>query len=150
MGKEEKMLTELLEKVSSLEDKLTNMEFLMVQGMGSGGSAPTISAMPASSGVQSKAVEVDLAPIEGRLQVLENNITALTSKIDTLAEITNSIKTEKTEKADDLITQATTLLEKGLQLTELETTLLELKDRMEEITVQLEVLNVGTAENSSS
>ena len=38
MGKEEKMLSELLEKVSALEDKITNMEFLMVQGMGAGGS----------------------------------------------------------------------------------------------------------------
>jgi hypothetical protein len=148
MVKDEKILTDLLEKVSNLEDKLTNMEFLLVQGMGTGGSTPVVTTV-SSSGSPSGPVKVDLAPIEGRLATLETNFADLAKKIILLTEITSKIKTERTEKADELITQATTLLEKGLQLTELETTLIELKDRMEEIVIQLEVSNVGTNEETS-
>ncbi|WP_455140049.1 hypothetical protein [Candidatus Hodarchaeum mangrovi] len=148
MGKDEKVLTEILEKISSLEDKLTNMEFLLVQGMGSGGSLPK----PISSSAPNVAVgpvEVDFAPIEGRLGIMEKNISELTLKVNTLSEITSNIRSEKAEKADELIAQATTLLEKGLQLTELETTLLELKDKLEEIVIQLEVSNVGSTDDIS-
>jgi hypothetical protein len=61
--------------------------------------------------------------------------------------LVSTLNSEKSQKADELITQATTLLEKGLQLTELETTMLELKDRLDEITIQLEVVNAGTPKN---
>ena len=151
MGKEEKMLTELLEKVSALEDKLTNMEFLLVQGMGTGGGAipspgPTTITTQAPAG----AVKVDLAPIENRITLLEENVKGVTNQISSLTEITKGIKSEKSLKADELITQATTLLEKGLQLTELETTMLEVKDRLEEIIIQLEVANVGAVSEEKS
>jgi hypothetical protein len=65
--------------------------------------------------------------------------------VNNLTELTSTMKTEKTQKADELITQATSLLEKGLQLTELETTMLELKDSIQEIVIQLEVANVGSS-----
>ncbi|MFX0122658.1 MAG: hypothetical protein ACFFAE_03415 [Candidatus Hodarchaeota archaeon] len=145
MGKEEKMLTELLEKVSALEDKLTNMEFLMVQGMGTGGSVPRSPTLTSVSAPQAGPVEVDLAPLEKRISEIENSITEIVNKINNLAELTSTMKTERTQKADELITQATSLLEKGLQLTELETTMLELKDRIQEIVIQLEVANVGSS-----
>ena len=69
---------------------------------------------------------------------------------DTVPWVAYIIKSEKTQKADELIAQATTLLEKGLQLTELETTMLELKDRLEEIIVQFEVANVGSSSEDVS
>ena len=77
MGKEEKMLTELLEKVSSLEDKLTNMEFLMVQGMGTGGPAPKSPIMTSPSAPRTGPVEVDLAPLENRISTIEESISEL-------------------------------------------------------------------------
>ena len=142
---EEKMLEELLAKVEALEDKITNMEFLMVQGMGTGGSMPSSLSPTYTSSIPSGSVEVDLTPLENRISQLEVNISNIMNSIKTLSDLTSKIKTERTQKADELITQATTLLEKGLQLTELETTMLELKDRIEEIIVQLEVSNVGTS-----
>ena len=145
MGKEEKMLTELLEKVSTLEDKLTNMEFLMVQGMGTGGATPKSPTLSSVSTPQAGPVEVNLAPLEKRITEIENNVSDIMNKINNLTELTSTMKTEKTQKADELITQATSLLEKGLQLTELETTMLELKDRIQEIVIQLEVANVGSS-----
>jgi hypothetical protein len=151
MGKEEKMLIELLEKVSTLEDKLTNMEFLFVQGMGGGGITPT--KMPTSSpasALQAGPIEVDLAPLENRIAQIEMHISNITNQINSLAELTSNLASEKAQKADELITQATSLLEKGLQLTELETTMLEFKDRIEEIIIQLEVVNVGTSSDDTS
>lgn len=145
MGKEEKMLTELLEKVSALEDKLTNMEFLMVQGMGgSGGAVPTSISPTSAPSMQAGSVKVDLAPLENRMSQLEASISNIMNSINSLSDLTSKLETEKTKKADELISQSTSLLEKGLALTELETTMLELKDRVEEIIIQLEVSNVGT------
>lgn len=145
MGKEEKMLSELLEKVSALEDKLTNMEFLMVQGMGSGGPTPKTPSFSSASAPITGPVEVDLAPLEKKISEIEGNVTEMMNKLNNLADLTSALKTEKTQKADELISQATSLLEKGLQLTELETTMLELKDRIQEIVIQLEVSNVGSS-----
>ncbi|NHJ00494.1 MAG: hypothetical protein EAX86_00050 [Candidatus Heimdallarchaeota archaeon] len=151
MGKEEKMLTELLEKISTLEDKITNMEFLLVQGMGTGGgSLPTPSPSVNTGQIPAGAVKVDLAPIENRITLIEENVKVITNQLTSLTEVTKGMQTEKTQKADELITQATTLLERGLQLTELETTMLEVKDRLEEIIVQLEVANVGVVSEEKS
>ncbi|UCE13149.1 MAG: hypothetical protein JSV04_13285 [Candidatus Heimdallarchaeota archaeon] len=150
MGKEEKMLMELIEKVSALEDKLTNMEFLLVQGMGSGGSVPITPAISSATAPKTGPVEVDLAPLETRISTIEDSVSDLMKKLNSLAELTSGLKSEKTQKADELIAQATTLLERGLQLTELETTMLELKDRLEEIIVQFEVANVGSSSDEVS
>lgn len=144
MGKEEKMLSELLEKVSALEDKITNMEFLMVQGMGAGGSTLKSPSGTSPSAPKAGSVEVDLTPLENKISEIEKSVSEMMNKIGNLAELTSTLKTEKTQKADELITQATSLLEKGLQLTELETTMLELNDRIQEIIIQLEVANVSS------
>ena len=144
VGKEEKILTELLEKVSALEDKLTNMEFLFVQSMGTGGGTPkpvtpSGNIQPATAG----PVEVDLTPLENKISEIEKTVSNINNHFKPINELIATLNSEKSRKADELISQATTLLEQGLQLTELETTMLELKDRLEEITVQLEVANTG-------
>ena len=79
MGKEEKMLSELLEKVSSLEDKLTNMEFLMVQGMGTGGTTPKIPSGASPSAPMAGSVEVDLTPLENRISEIDRKVIDLLS-----------------------------------------------------------------------
>ncbi len=148
MGKEEKMLVEVLEKISALEDKLTNMEFLFVQSMGTGGAAPvstaSIGGLPTAV---TGPVQVDLGPLEKKIVEVEKAITEINGKFAPINELVSTLSSEKSQKADELITQATTLLEKGLQLTELETTMLELKDRLDEITIQLEVANAGAPKN---
>ncbi|MFW9779128.1 MAG: hypothetical protein ACFFE8_09770 [Candidatus Heimdallarchaeota archaeon] len=149
MGKEEKMLEELLTKVSLLEDKIQNMEFLLVQGMGAGTMDPSKLSSITGSPV-SAPVEVDLAPLEGRISQIEILVNQIVTKVDKLSELTAQLSSGKAQKADELIGQATSLLEKGLQLTELETTLLEFKDRVEEVIIQLEVSNIGASEAEDS
>lgn len=150
MGKEEKLLNELLEKVSALGDKLTNMEFLFVQSMGTGGTPKTPTASGAPLHAATGSVNVDLTPLENKITEIERSITDLNNKFGPINELVVTLNSEKSRKADELITQATTLLEQGLQLTELETTLLELKDRLDEITIQLEVANAHTPSNETS
>ncbi len=144
VGKEEKLLIELLEKVSALEDKLTNMEFLFVQSMGTGGASipatPSGTVKTATSG----PVQVDLTPLENKITGMEKAVSSINNNFAPINELITTLNSEKSRKADELITQATTLLEQGLQLTELETTMLELKDRLDEIIIQLEVANTGT------
>ena len=144
LGKEEKLLIELLEKVSGLEDKLTNMEFLFVQSMGAGGASVPIPQSGATPAAVPSSVEVDLTPLHTKLTEVEKSIQNINTKFAPINELVSTLNSEKSRKADELITQATTLLEQGLQLTELETTLLELKDRLDEITIQLEVANASS------
>ena len=143
VGKEEKLLVDLLEKVSALEDKLTNIEFLFVQSMGAGG-AP-IQAIPSGTAKTTAPgpVEVDLAPLEKKITEIEQTVSGINNNFAPINKLIATLNSEKSRKADELITQATTLLEQGLQLTELETTMLELKDRLDEISIQLEVANTG-------
>jgi len=144
VGKEEKLLVELLEKVSALEDKLTNMEFLFVQSMGAGGTPiPALSSGAVKTAI-SGPVEVDLAPLEKKIAEIEKAVLGINNNFTPINDLITTLTSEKSRKADELITQATTLLEQGLQLTELETTMLELKDRLDEISIQLEVANTGT------
>ena len=49
----------------------------------------------------------------------------------------NKLVEGKIKQSEEVMNKATLLLEKGLQMTELETTLLEIKDLLEQITIQL-------------
>ena len=119
VGKEEKLLNELLEKVSALEDKLTNMEFLFVQSMGTGGGA-SIPVAPSGNIQAAPAgpVEVDLTPLENKITQIEKTVSSLNDHFKPINELIATLNSEKSRKADELISQATTLLEQGLQLTE--------------------------------
>ncbi len=144
LGKEEKMLVEVLEKIAALEDKLTNMEFLFVQSMGAGTTPTPVTQAGSHPTTTPSPVQVDLAPLEKKISEMEKSIAEINEKFSPINELVSTLSSEKSQKADELISQATTLLEKGLQLTELETTMLELKDRLDEITIQLEVANAST------
>ncbi|MFQ5978195.1 MAG: hypothetical protein ACE5OZ_08705 [Candidatus Heimdallarchaeota archaeon] len=126
---------EILEKLTILEDKVSNIEFLVVQMMGGGGPAPTPSpSSPAAA--PSGSVSVDLTPISQTLERLEAGVA---SKPDLAALRTDfqQLTSGKIAQAEEVINKVTMLLEKGLQMTELETTLLEIRDRLEELIIQL-------------
>ena len=125
---------EILDKITALEDKIANIEFLVVQMMGGGGPAtpPTATSAPAPTG----AVKVDLTPVNAALERIES---ILPSKVDiqNVQSEFNKLVEGKIKQSEEVMNKATLLLEKGLQMTELETTLLEIKDLLEQITIQL-------------
>jgi hypothetical protein len=126
---------EILDKITGLEDKISNIEFLVVQMMGGGGPVPTPSASVSPS-APAGPVSVDLAPINEALERIEE-VVASKSDFAALRTDFQQLTSGKVAQAEDIINKVTILLEKGLQMTELETTLLEIKDRLEELIIQL-------------
>ncbi|MFW9917509.1 MAG: hypothetical protein ACFFGZ_18055 [Candidatus Thorarchaeota archaeon] len=135
---------EILDKITGLEDKISNIEFLVVQMMGGGGPVPTPSASVSSS-APAGPVSVDLAPINQALERIEE-VVASKSDFAALRTDFQQLTSGKVAQAEDVINKVTILLEKGLQMTELETTLLEIKDRLEELIIQLSAVEQQTSE----
>lgn len=135
---------EILDKITSLEDKISNIEFLVVQMMGGGGPVPSPSAS-ASMSAPAGPVSVDLAPINQALERIEE-VVASKSDFASLRTDFQQLSSGKVAQAEDVINKVTILLEKGLQMTELETTLLEIKDRLEELIIQLSAVEQQTPE----
>ncbi|MHA2270430.1 MAG: hypothetical protein ACXACI_01120 [Candidatus Hodarchaeales archaeon] len=135
---------EILDKITGLEDKISNIEFLVVQMMGGGGPVPTPSAS-ASTSVPAGPVSVDLAPINQALERIEE-VVASKSDFAALRTDFQQLSSGKVAQAEDVINKVTILLEKGLQMTELETTLLEIKDRLEELIIQLSAVEQQASE----
>ncbi len=135
---------EILDKITGLEDKISNIEFLVVQMMGGGGPVPTPSAS-ASTSVPAGPVSVDLAPINQALERIEE-VAASKSDFAALRTDFQQLSSGKVAQAEDVINKVTILLEKGLQMTELETTLLEIKDRLEELIIQLSAVEQQASE----
>ncbi len=134
---------EILEKITALEDKIANIEFLVVQMMGGGGSPPPTASTsaPAPTG----SVSVDLTPVNAALERIESILPTKSDILNMQSEF-NKIVEGKIKQSEEVMNKATLLLEKGLQMTELETTLLEIKDRLEEVTIQLSAVEQQTIE----
>ncbi|MFQ5976303.1 MAG: hypothetical protein ACE5J5_08320 [Candidatus Hydrothermarchaeales archaeon] len=141
MGKTEDMLEDLTEKIDAMADRVANMEFSLIQALGSGGmpSGSPDAGGPAPMG----PVNVDLAPLEAKLGEIASQVTSSVD-MERLYQEMRALSTGKVEQAENLISRTTMLLEKGLQLTEMETTLLEIKDRLQEVVIQLQALVVST------
>ncbi len=141
MGKTEDMLEDLTEKIDAMTDRVANMEFSLIQALGSGGmpSGSPDGGAPAPMG----PVNVDLGPLEAKLGEIASQVTSSVD-MERLYQELKALSTGKVEQAENLISRTTMLLEKGLQLTEMETTLLEIKDRLQDVVIQLQALVVTT------
>ena len=135
---------DILEKLTNLEDKISNIEFLVVQMMGGGG--PTVAASaPKAGSTPSGPVSVDLGPLSQALERIEG-VVASKSDLATLRNDFQQLTSGKVAQAEEVINKVTLLLEKGLQMTELETTLLEIKDRLEELIIQFSAVEQQTSQ----
>ncbi len=137
MGKEEiQKLDEIVDLLGNLQNQVN---FLQVQvSSGSGGSQ--------SSGGRSNSI----TPSGGssidpkQLKNLENGIGELlevanrnTEALYALREEFSQLISGKIEDADQRLSQVTSLLQQGLQFTEMGTHLTEIKDRLEEVITEL-------------
>ncbi len=157
MGKQEDLLKQILEKVTNLDERISSIEFTLIQGIGSGTGLPGASgttATPSSSAVaELDALNQKIDQLLLEMKTISNAITKKmdvtgggvggtpldSSLINTVKEALSEVNTklDRIGDADAKLTTATTLLEKGLQLTELEGILLEIRDRLEEIVFEL-------------
>ncbi|MHA2365475.1 MAG: hypothetical protein ACXAC7_16075 [Candidatus Hodarchaeales archaeon] len=135
MGKDE------LQKLNEISDLLTNMQsqinFLQVQVASGGGRSSGGSTSPASKvgggTIDPKQLQALEQRLEELLEVSARNTEALYSLRDELTRLVSG----KIEAADERMNQVTRLLEQGLQFTEMGTHLTEVKDRLEEVIVEL-------------
>ncbi|HKZ42412.1 MAG TPA: hypothetical protein VJ044_15730 [Candidatus Hodarchaeales archaeon] len=133
MGKEEiTLLNEITEKLSAIQNQLN---FMQVQlGSSKGGSSPS-SDRPDLG--KSSSDSKQLQNLDKKFEEILEQTTKNSESISSISEQVNKLTSEKVVQADERMQQVTSLLEKGLALTEMGATLVEIKDRMEEVLVEL-------------
>ncbi|MHA2297135.1 MAG: hypothetical protein ACXAEU_11695 [Candidatus Hodarchaeales archaeon] len=140
MGKIDKQVEEMHSMMKKMQDDIAQLSFNMIQlmqgGAVSSGSSSGSSRRKEVMSAEPATVDIDLKPLEGKLDELMERA----ANNDALIEIRDEMKRltgGKVEKAEEMINNVSNLLEKGLQLTELGTVLDEIRDKLEELIVEL-------------
>lgn len=140
MVKTEDILKDILNRITTMEDQLNSLNFTVVQMFGNGSLPEQKPGKPSTAATgSSQQVEVDLKPLENRLDIISSKISASGSdeRLDTIEQNLSSLTSGKVAKAEELINRASILLEQGLKLTELETAMLEIKNQLEQLLVEM-------------
>jgi hypothetical protein len=130
MGKLEDDVKSLKDEMDEIKRLVNQVSFNVVRIMGTLDKGVAPAADGDSEGVVS-SVSVDLGPLEDRIERIEqemstkSDLTSLNSKVEELVS-------ERIKKADDMQERASNLLDKGMELVELEATLAEIKSLLEE------------------
>lgn len=130
MGKLEEDIKSLKETVEELKKSINQIAFNVIRLMGTlEKGIKTPGTTVSDEGISS--VSVDLGPIEERIEKLDKS---MVTKED-VEQITVNLKklsSDKIVKAEAMQERASNLLEKGMELVELEATLAEVKSLLEE------------------
>ena len=130
MGKLEDDVKSLKDEVDEIKRLVNQVSFNVVRVMGTleKGVAPAVNGD--SEGVVG-SVSVDLGPLEDRIERIEQEMSTK-SDLTTLNEKVEELVSERIKKADEMQERASNLLDKGMELVELEATLAEIKSLLEE------------------
>ncbi|MHA1954185.1 MAG: hypothetical protein ACW96U_09605 [Candidatus Heimdallarchaeaceae archaeon] len=130
MGKLEDDIKSLKDEVDEIKRLVNQVSFNVVRIMGTldKGVTPTVNGD--SEGVVG-SVSVDLGPLEDRIERIEQKM-GTKSDLTTLNEKVEELVSERIKKADEMQERASNLLDKGMELVELEATLAEIKSLLEE------------------
>ncbi len=130
MGKLEDDIKSLKDEVAEIKRLVNQVSFNVVRVMGTleKGVVPTVNGD--SEGVVG-SVSVDLGPLEDRIERIEQEMSTK-SDLTTLNEKVEELVSERIKKADEMQERASNLLDKGMELVELEATLAEIKSLLEE------------------
>ena len=136
MGKEEmQKLSEVTEILKNLQSQIN---FLQVQLGSGGGVAPAAQQSRSPSGGTASLDPKQLQAIEQKLTDIYDIESRNTELLFGLREDLARLVGGKIESADERLEQVTRLLEQGLQLTEMGTELTAIKDKLEEVLVELD------------
>ncbi|MCE7741776.1 MAG: hypothetical protein GOP50_04905 [Candidatus Heimdallarchaeota archaeon] len=131
MGKLEDDVKTIKEQVEDLQKIVNQVSFNLVRIMGTLEKGVSSSGENGESGGSLGGVSVDLGPIEDKIEKLE----ATMSTKDDFAQLkvlVEQLVSDRIKKAEDLQERANNLLEKGMEMIELEATLAEIKSLLEE------------------
>ncbi len=132
MAKIEDEIKAIKSSVTDLEGKIDKLQFFLIQIMnkiGEGGSAISESAQVVSA---PSTVNVDISPIEERLEQLSKSIISK-ADLEPISEALTKLHDERLKEAEETVDNVTVLLEKGLALTELTATLKEIEAHLQEL-----------------
>lgn len=130
MGKLEDDVKNIKEQVEDLQKIVNQIGFNVVRVMGTLEKGVT-STGEGDSGRSLGGVSVDLGPIEDRIEKLENTM-GTKADLEELKHLVEELVSDRIRKAEELQERANNLLEKGMELIELEATLAEIKSLLEE------------------
>jgi len=130
MGKIEDDLKLLKDAVEEVKRLLNQLSFNVVRIMGTlDKGVPTTTGEDGESVVGS--VSVDLGPLEDRIERIEQEMSTK-SDLTSLKEQVEGLVSDRVKKAEEMQERASNLLDKGMELVELEATLVEIKSLLEE------------------
>ena len=130
MGKLEDDIKSLKDEVDELKRLVNQVSFNVVRIMGTLDKGVVPAASGDSEGVVG-SVSVDLGPLEDRIERIEQEMSTK-SDLTVLNEKVEELVSDRIKKADDMQERASNLLDKGMELVELEATLAEIKSLLEE------------------
>lgn len=130
MGKLEEDIKSLKETVEELKKSVNQIAFNVIRLMGTlEKGIKTSGATVSDEGISS--VSVDLGPIEERIEKLDKSMVNK-EDVEQILEQLKKLSSDKIAKAEAMQERASNLLEKGMELVELEATLAEVKSLLEE------------------
>ncbi len=130
MGKLEDDVKNIKEQVDELQRLTNQISFNVVRIMGTLEKGVIPSADGDSEGIVG-SVSVDLGPLEDKIEQLGQSISTKEDLIQIKDQIDNLVS-DRIQKAEDMQERASNLLDKGMELVELEATLAEIKSLLEE------------------
>lgn len=130
-----------MQRLNEITDILTNLQsqvnFIQVQ-LGSGGGAPIAKQSKIGGSGTASLDPKQLKDIEQKLTDIYDIESRNAEMLHGLREDLAKLVGGKIEAADERLEQVTRLLEQGLQLTEMGTELTSIKDKLEEMLIELD------------
>jgi len=137
MGKTEEMLEQIIEKLDAMAGSIQKFGFMLVQ------IASKFDEVAKGGGFSSKpsvqTVDVDLGPIEERLEEISKETVKKLDFEELRSEI-DKLVGGKIKEAEETVKKATSLLERGLELVDLESSLFDVKTYLEEMILEKKAL----------
>ena len=133
MGKTEEMLEQIIEKLDEMAGTIQKFGFMLVQIASKFDEAAKGGDVSAKPSVQT--VDVDLGPIEERLEEIAKE-TVKKQDFEELRNEVDKLVGGKIKEAEETVKKATSLLERGLELVDLESSLFDVKTYLEEMILE--------------
>ncbi|MEX2721678.1 MAG: hypothetical protein Q6362_009770 [Candidatus Wukongarchaeota archaeon] len=137
MGKTEEMLEQILEKIDEMAGSIQKFGFVLVQIASKLDEVAKGGGFGVKTSVQT--VDVDLSPIEERLEEIAKE-TVKKQDFEELRSEVDKLVGGKVKEAEETVKKATSLLERGLELVDLESSLFDVKTYLEEMILEKKAL----------
>ena len=137
MGKTEEMLEQIIEKLDAMAGTIQKFGFMLVQIASKFDEVAKGKGFSAKPSVQT--VDVDLGPIEERLEEIAKE-TVKKQDFEELRTEIDKLVGGKIKEAEETVKKATSLLERGLELVDLESSLFDVKTYLEEMILEKKAL----------